>query len=206
MPPIGPTSPSTLMVPVPAMTTPFASSSGVSWSTIPSANIVPALGPPMSSIWISTSTGKSNAGSMNTPSSAVSPPSVVATVRSVSALSRCTRSVTSSPGSTAARPSMRSWYVRTGAPSSATMTSPGSTTPSDPLSGTVPSTVSVAGTSYPSSVSAATVAFSCELIISAWPCCSVSSLVRPVGKTSSTGRTLRERSNQPCTTWPRFTG
>ena len=34
---------------------------------MPSANIVPALGPPMSSMLIVTSTGMSNVGSMKTP-------------------------------------------------------------------------------------------------------------------------------------------
>ncbi len=49
MPPIGPTVPSGSIVPVPAMCSPAARSSSVSLSTMPVANMSPALGPPMSS-------------------------------------------------------------------------------------------------------------------------------------------------------------
>ena len=48
MPPIGETSPLAEISPVPAMNFPPVRLPGVSLSTMPSANIIPALGPPMS--------------------------------------------------------------------------------------------------------------------------------------------------------------
>ena len=57
MPPIGPTLPSSLISPVPAMCRPPVSDPGVSLSTIPSANIRPALGPPTSCREMATFTG-----------------------------------------------------------------------------------------------------------------------------------------------------
>ncbi|CAB4934708.1 unannotated protein [freshwater metagenome] len=48
MPPIAPTAPSGVIVPVPAIVRPFARSSGLSLSMSPSVNIRPALGPPTS--------------------------------------------------------------------------------------------------------------------------------------------------------------
>ena len=59
MPPIGPTSPVELIVPVPATDSPPLSEPGVSLSTIPRANIMPALGPPTFSSWMVTVNGKS---------------------------------------------------------------------------------------------------------------------------------------------------
>ena len=59
MPPIGPTAPSESIVPVPAIRSPPVISPGVSLSTMPRAKIIPALGPPMSSIRICTWNGNS---------------------------------------------------------------------------------------------------------------------------------------------------
>ena len=58
MPPIGPTLPASSMVPVPATNLPPVRSSGVSLSTMPSANIRPALGPPTSASLMSIVNGK----------------------------------------------------------------------------------------------------------------------------------------------------
>jgi hypothetical protein len=57
MPPIAPTFPASSMVPVPAMNLPPVSDPGVSLSTMPSANIRPALGPPTSFSEIFTENG-----------------------------------------------------------------------------------------------------------------------------------------------------
>ena len=58
MPPIGPTLPSSSIVPVPATNLPPVRSPGVSLSTMPSANISPALGPPTSASLMSMVNGK----------------------------------------------------------------------------------------------------------------------------------------------------
>jgi hypothetical protein len=59
MPPMAPTSPAESIVPVPAMISPPVIAPGVSLSTMPSANIMPALGPPTLSSCSSTSIGNS---------------------------------------------------------------------------------------------------------------------------------------------------
>ena len=59
MPPIGPTVPEESIVPVPATCSPPLRSPSLRVSMIPSANIMPALGPPTLSSWIVTSIGKS---------------------------------------------------------------------------------------------------------------------------------------------------
>ncbi len=58
MPPIAPIVPALSMVPVPATFAPPLSLPGVSLSMIPSANIIPAEGPPTFSSWILTWNGK----------------------------------------------------------------------------------------------------------------------------------------------------
>ena len=101
---------------------------------IPSANIVPALGPPMFSIWIVTSTGKSNVGSRSTPISARPLPSSVVTTWTVCALPpRVMPSETVAPGSIASISVDSAEKLVTSVPSTEVMTSPFSSTPCAPL-------------------------------------------------------------------------
>ena len=63
MPPIGPTVPSAVISPVPAMNLPPVSDGAPSLSRMPRLNIRPALGPPTSARVMSTLKGRSTAAS-----------------------------------------------------------------------------------------------------------------------------------------------
>src|SRR5260370_2503487 len=80
MPPIGSTLPLTSISPVPAMNLPAVRFIVVSLSMIPSANIMPALGPPMSPTLNFTVNGKLNCTPTRTPISGRPPDSLVPTL------------------------------------------------------------------------------------------------------------------------------
>jgi hypothetical protein len=114
---------------------------------IPSANIVPALGPPMSLIRIFTSTGSVKVGSTSTPIRLrpwSSP--VVLTGRSIGVPARSTCSVSGLPGGIASTARLRSENEPSVALFSPTRTSPTCTTPRAPVPSAVPATVSFVGT------------------------------------------------------------
>ena len=130
MPPIGPTTPSWVMVPVPATNRPPVSSPGVSLSTTASANINPADGPPMSPrlIVMSPACGSTPGRTPSRPCgrSGLEP--------STTAASRCCPSrrkviVTDCPGAVLASASATASGEDTGRPDTATSSSPTSSVP-----------------------------------------------------------------------------
>ncbi len=206
IPPMGPTTPAESMVPVPATRIPPVIAPGVSLSTMPRANIIPALGPPTSSIWIVTSNGNSYRGSIRTPSS-VCPwgPSSVRTATSSSSPSRTTPTATGSPGSTSCSTSRSSGRSSIGVLPADETTSPSRSCASASEPALNPTTVSVVGTAMSSSSSAAAVAFSCEETIASAFCSCTSSCVVSGSKSCSSGTTAVAGSSQPRTRSERST-
>ncbi len=132
IPPIGPTLPLPSMVPVPAIRRPPVMSSGVSLSTMPRANISPALGPPTLSSWMRTVNGYWASSRSTIPTIATFGSSGAARVVRVSswvAPPRRTVKRTASPG-VCRRTSWATWSSAvTVVPSTATTTSPFSSRP-----------------------------------------------------------------------------
>lgn len=194
MPPIGPTFPLSSIVPVPATNLPPVRSPGVILSTIPSANISPALGPPTSASLMSISNGNVWSVPAWIPTMARSSPSSDLTVLTVTlslpsgslpAFSAASATfagtivkTTSSPGLCLVTISATSGGATTALPSTALITSPACRAPSEGLSLTTAATTTRDVTGMFSSFRAATFALSWDwLNSSAFSCVDCSSVL-----------------------------